>query len=100
VKIQLIVPNCNRNTSPIVAYGSWIAKIAGGFTATQGTGGWIDDTGSLVVEPVTIFDCYCAPKRDSRYAADFYDLAKSIAADLHQDCVYLEIDGRVDLVRQ
>jgi hypothetical protein len=99
MNVRLIIPNCNRNTSPLVAYGKAIADIAGGFTATQGTGGWVYNHGSLVVEPVTVFDCYCPPKRDSRYAALFYDLAKRIAQELRQDCVYLSIDGKTEFIR-
>jgi hypothetical protein len=98
MKIRLIVPNCNRNTSPIVAYGMAIADIAGGFTASQATGGWIDGKGKLIVEPVTVFDCFVVP--DGVVCGKFYDLAKRIATELHQDCVYLEIDGMAQFVKK
>lgn len=99
MKIRLIVPNCNRNTSPVVAYGKAIANIAGGFTATQATGGWVDGTGALVVEPVTVFDCHHADEAYHDYTA-WRDLAKRICAELRQDCVYLEVDGVVELVKE
>jgi hypothetical protein len=101
MKIRLIVPNCNRNTSPIVAYGPTIADIAGGFTATRGIGGWKDDQGKLIVEPVTVFDCFCECRAGNDYtiAADFRHLAQNIAIELKQDCVYLEIDGQVTFVK-
>ena len=95
MKIRLIVPNCNRNTSPIVAYGLAIANIAGGFTAAQATGGWKDDQGNLIVEPVTVFDCDDAREDIGAWR----DLAKTIARDLNQTCVYLEIDGVVEYVK-
>lgn len=97
MKIRLIVPNCNRGTSPLVAYGRTIAEIAGGFTASQATGGWKDDRGDLIVEPVTVFDCNVEP--DGEVCTKFYNLAKRIAHELHQTCVFLEIDGIVQYVR-
>ena len=97
MKIRLIVPNCNRGTSPLVAYGRTIAEIAGGFTASQATGGWKDDRGDLIVEPVTVFDCNVVP--DGKVCERFHNLAQEIAAELNQDCVYLEIDGFVSLVK-
>jgi hypothetical protein len=97
MKIRLIVPNCNRKVSPIVAYGRSVAEIAGGFTATQATGGWIDGSNLLVVEPVTVFDCHVQDPYGNR-ADLFRDLARKIARELRQDCVYLEIDGEVEFV--
>ena len=105
MKVKLIVPNCDRNTSPVVAYGVAIADIAGGFTATQATGGWKDAKDDLIVEPVTVFDCYAAPDSNCLpgpfgIGHDFAILARRIAKELHQDCVYLEIDGVVEFIRQ
>jgi hypothetical protein len=102
MKIRLIVPNCDRETSPIVAYGARIARIAGGFTAIQATGGWGSPDETLIVEPVTVFDCFVAD--DASYSSDkgkgsLLSLAANIAEELHQICVYLEIDGVVTLVK-
>jgi hypothetical protein len=102
MKIRLIVPNYNRNTSPIVAYGSLIADIAGGFTATQAVGGWKDDQGQLIVEPVTVFDIAAMDRPHATFPtlveSDMHNLAKQIARELFQTCVYLEIDGVVEYV--
>lgn len=102
MKIRLIVPNCNRGTPPVVAYGPSIARIAGGFTATQATGGWIGQ-GSLVVEPVTAFDCHIGDESTTRIVdarLDFVLLARRICAELRQDRVYLEIDDQVTYVKE
>jgi hypothetical protein len=103
MKIRLIVPNCNRRVSPLVAYGRNIAEIAGGFTATQATGGWIDGSNLLIVEPVTVFDCHVNDKHhkgvECREAWCFRTLARKIATELRQECVYLEIDGEVEFVK-
>jgi hypothetical protein len=98
MQVRLIVPNCNCSTSPIVAYGARIANIAGGFTATQATGGWTDASGALVVEPVTVFDADDNYANAPLHAEAFADLARTIKADLSQDCVYLRIDGVVEYV--
>ena len=109
MQVRLIVPDCNRSTSPLVAYGKTIADIAGGFTATSAVGGWIDNQGQLIVEPVTVFDCNIDTNQMTVPVAvpvycefvweKFTDLAKRIARELRQDCVYLAIDGRVELVK-
>jgi hypothetical protein len=98
MQVRLIVPNCNRSTSPVVAYGPRIANIAGGFTAVQGTGGWIDKNGVLVVEPVTVFDCDIPRSDGSGRAPALRNLAEMIKADLRQDCVYLRIDDIVKYI--
>jgi hypothetical protein len=104
MKIRLIVPNFNRKVSPIVAYGRLVAEIVGGFTATQATGGWIDGSNLLVVEPVTVFDitllgAFHGPDHESGRVELLRNLARKIAAELRQDYVYLEIDGEVEFVR-
>jgi hypothetical protein len=122
MNVRLIVPNCNRNTMPVVAYGPAIARIAGGFTASQATGGWIDDSYKLIVEPVTVFDCDCPADLPFGYfcpglefdcadytkihcakcghrAARFRLLAQRICEELNQSCVYLEVDGKVEYVK-
>ena len=101
MNIRLIVPNCNRGVTPIVAYGKAIADIAGGFTASRAMGGWIDGSGVLVVELVTVFDC--SSPDDASYSSEhgvgaWRSLAKRIACELHQQCVYLSIDGKVDYI--
>jgi hypothetical protein len=113
MKIRLIVPvkyRGNDGTNPIVTidpvarYGGEIAEIAGGFTATQAMGGWIDGSNLLVVEPVTVFDCHydaLGQTQAARFSVvdTFQDLARRIARELRQECVYLEIDGEVEFVK-
>jgi hypothetical protein len=108
MKIRLIVPNYigskileSRKIDTIIEYGKDIASIAGGFTATQSVGGWIDANGSLIVEPVTVFDCLACIETPTGQdtETEIRKLARTIAADLHQDCVYLEIGGQVEFVK-
>jgi hypothetical protein len=106
MKIRLIVPNVEWEGSPYLSpvnrYGRDIASIAGGFTTTQAMGGWIDGNGILVVEPVTVFDCHVlrrSPNGAVIWGQKFRELARRIARELRQNCVYLEIDGEVEFVK-
>ena len=107
--IRLIVPMTYWNADhaekegldPISCYGLAIADIAGGFTATQATGGWKDSSGNLVVEPVTVFDCAIADKGvlyNEGKVNCFRALAQRIARELHQEVVYLQIDATVEFI--
>ena len=100
MQIRLIVPNVIRGNTPIERYGGPIADIAGGFTATQGTGGWVDNDDFLYTEPVTVFDVSCRYKTDkgTYVVPRLRTLARRIARELSQDCIYLSIDGHVEYV--
>jgi hypothetical protein len=105
MKIKLIVPNQSSDgqpCNPIDEYGQRIAAIAGGFTAYQAVGGWVDNRLTLIVESVTVFEMYnpalSANPMYSWLADQFKTLAGQITQDLAQQCVYLEIDGVVDFI--
>ena len=95
--IRLIVPNTVSENHTVLVYGPEIASLAGGFTATQASGGWLSGKHFLVVESVTVFDCYAIP--DGNICVKFYSLAQRIARELAQDCIYLSIDGNVEFVK-
>jgi len=92
-----------HSINPAVEYGKAIANIAGGFTAMQAYGGWIDGNDNLIQEPVTVFDIDIDTKplgwSENRPTDKFRDLARQICQDLAQDCVYLRVDGKVELVK-
>jgi len=108
MQIRLIVPNLALQpgqepdetmelTYPVEKYGPAIADIAGGFTASQAVGGWMNVVGKLIQEPVTVFDIDLA-EHDTTGRILLQTLAKRICQELSQDCVYLRIDGEVELV--
>lgn len=102
MNVRLIIPDTihNGNTDD---YLREIADIAGGFTATQGIGGWKDDKGNLVVEPVTIVDIAVGFQEHGLSVRvqliQLRNLAKTIARDLYQTCVFLSIDGKAEYVK-
>jgi hypothetical protein len=93
MKVRLIVPNVEytgMTENPVARYGPAIAKIAGGFTASQATGGWVDGTGQLIAEPVTVFDCHIDDDRPvfwdyKQIKKSFRLLAKEIACSHEQN---------------
>jgi hypothetical protein len=109
MNVRLIIPNrflfqnindCVHETD-VHHYLKKVANIAGGYTCYRGHGGWIDSKGVLVEEPVTIVNC--SPE-DGHYnpgpvAALFRQLARTIALDLSQECVFLSIDGKAEFIR-
>ena len=109
MNVRLIIPinsalsTCPHDPTP---YLRTIANIAGGYTSYRGQGGWINSMGLLVEEPVTIVDCNIQSHTDwglSPVAIGcvkaFRALARTIAVELSQECVFLSIDGKAELVR-
>ena len=66
----------------------WVASQFGGFTATQGVGGWQASTGELVVERVTIVTTFTT---DSNAHETFCDKAQSYAKAWGQDAVTVTV---------
>ncbi len=107
MQVRLIVPDYigsklqeSRHIDTVLEYGSDIARIAGGFTATHAIGGWIDDGGKLIQEPVTVFDVDIWEFTQARSVIEgrFRALALRVCAELEQECVYLRIDGEVETI--
>jgi hypothetical protein len=110
MNVRLVIPETYRkgNVSYYVdlcRYLHRVASIAGGYTCYRGHGGWIDSKGVLVEESVTIVDCSHGEDNltDSTLFRDlanaFRALAKTIAVDLSQECVFLSIDGKAEFIR-
>ena len=97
MNIRLIIPDAMPDQHS--KYLRTIAGIAGGYTSYRGHGGWIDSKGVLVEEPVTIVDC-SFDENDVDFPRDgFHALARTIARELSQECVFLSIDGKAEFIR-
>ena len=81
----LIVPNVGNAEFNAGLHAQLCAKF-GGFTAVQGQGGWKAEN-HVICEPVTVYTIATGDKSWSVLA--FRALAKEIARDLAQECVYL-----------
>jgi hypothetical protein len=123
MNVRLIIPDLKDEAYFRNAYIQdkleTIASIAGGYTSYRGHGGWIDSKGLLVEEPVTIVDVsiednYCEGyKQDGSHGCpgkscftfcpskvgQFRRLARTVARELSQECVFLSIAGNAELIR-
>jgi len=69
-----------------------IAHIAGGYTAVNGFGGWIDKAGSLIEEPILVVDIVVDPTTITvtQTLGELHKVCQTIAAECHQDCVFFQ----------
>jgi hypothetical protein len=70
------------------------AAAFGGYTVTQGDGGWMDPAGVLITEPVSILTVAC---ENTIAAMDILDtIADNVGHWARQDCIYIVYpNGRV-----
>lgn len=60
--------------------------VAGGFTLTVGQGGWLDQYGNILREPMRIYD---VDTDDPEASGKLHELAKIVRGALAQEAVYL-----------
>ena len=109
MNVRLIIPDpVDEGTThfpvkTVNGYLRTIADIAGGYTSYRGQGGWIDSKGLLVEEPITIVDCFVADSLtingNNHVVRAFWELARTIAQELSQECVFLSIDGKAEFIK-
>jgi hypothetical protein len=101
MNVRLIIPNLGNDLEH-KDYFFQISRIAGGFTSWQGIRGWVGQNGRLIVEPITIVDFHIKTQQQKGLQSNNENvirrLAKQIARDLVQNCVFLSIDGVVEYV--
>ena len=94
---RLIVPN-NGTThwQGIEDVRALLLAQFGGYTETQGTGGWVGKTGT-VTEPIIIFDVAMEPTEMNEM--NMRTVAGFVRHRMNQECVYLrQANGQVEFV--
>lgn len=66
-----------------------LASAFGGFTQYNATGGWVDGSGNLIVEPIGVVKAY-HDGSEIEAAAIAGQIAEYVKHQLDQDCVTLE----------
>ena len=106
-KLTLVIPHTADEAERQIWYRRacrGLSVLCGGFTAYEAVGGWVDEAGKLVTEPVTVV---WATRSDVFPPLDFpilkaalTDLCRMLKRELHQSCVYATIEhiGAVLLV--
>ena len=74
------------------------SKWFGGCTSTPAVGGWVSNSGVLVVENVTIVYAFCTPESFGEHFEEVYTLATEIRDEMKQEAVTLEYNGQVKFV--
>lgn len=73
-------------------FGQWF----GGFTITDGVGGWVADDGELVIEPVKVVSSYCEGHKAKSVSAFVDKLADDKRKEWGQEAISVEaitVDG-------
>lgn len=76
-----------------------LARYFGGFTVIEGQGGWFSESkGKLICEKVWIVYANCDPQALTRCLASVVKLAGQVARAMAQECVSLEVNGKLYFV--
>jgi len=74
------------------------SRFFGGFTSYQVTGGWVNQAGSLVKEPVVRVFAFADGKEKSKRVNSIRAIARKIKEELDQEAVAVEVNGAMILV--
>lgn len=90
------VPTDNKKfvNKVMTKFSEWF----GGCTSTPAVGGWVSNSGSLVVENVTIVYAFCTPESFGEHFEEVMRLATEIRDEMKQEAVTLEYNGQVKFV--
>ena len=90
------VPTDNKEfvSKVMTKFSEWF----GGCTSTPAVGGWVSNSGVLVVENVTIVYTFCTPESFGEHFEEVYTLAAEIRDEMKQEAVTMEYNGQVKFV--
>lgn len=69
-----------------------LARGYGGYTVYRTRGGWVNDDGELIDEPVVVIEIYHDGEKE-RLKADMRDLARYVKDGTGEDSIMYVIDG-------
>lgn len=76
------------------SFSNWF----GGCTSTPAVGGWVSNSGTLVVENATIVYAFCTPESFGEHFEEVMQLATEIRDEMKQEAVTLEYNGQIKFV--
>lgn len=93
-KVTLYFPSNNPISVETIALE--VTKIVGGCTVTPNNKGyWNNDLGQTVTDNITLVTVFC----DDDFIAPLVHLAHIVQVDYGQDCVSLEVNGRLYFIQ-
>lgn len=70
----------------------------GGATSVTGVGGWLSESGELVLESVDIVSAFCTKSDCDRSLEAIRDFCRSMKESLNQEAVALEVNNELELL--
>ena len=83
------------NAAEVEQVERFFGSTFGGFTTTEGRGGWVTDAGQLVTEAVVMVKSFCTDDMLQQHLQDVLDLAEKLKQSMSQEAVSLEVNGTI-----
>lgn len=75
-----------------------LSEMFGGATASDAVGGWVSQTGEVIVEKVKVVYSFCTTDQLKNRIDDILTICEDIKNEMKQEAVTLEINGQVKFV--
>lgn len=75
-----------------------LSEMFGGATASDAVGGWVSQTGDVIVEKVKVVYSFCTTGQLKDRIDDILAICEDIKNEMKQEAVTLEINGQVKFV--
>jgi hypothetical protein len=100
MKIELIIPKLDNdgsdNSQVIDSAIATMCKTFGGATAYDANGFWVNESGKLFKDAVTVLVAAATQKEEANNAA--IDLAKKVLAATDQEAVFVSVGGDAKII--
>lgn len=75
-----------------------LSEMFGGATASDAVGGWVSQTGEVIVEKVKVVYSFCTTGQLKDRIDDILSICEDLKNEMKQEAVTLEINGQVKFV--
>lgn len=103
-KVAIYVPstiNVNEETDnrkQVLNVIRRLSEMFGGATASDAVGGWVSQSGEVIVEKVKVVYSFCTTGQLKDRIDDILSICEDIKNEMKQEAVTLEINGQVKFV--
>lgn len=75
-----------------------LSEMFGGATASDAVGGWVSQSGEVIVEKVKVVYSFCTTSQLKDRIDDILAICEDIKNEMKQEAVTLEINGQVKFI--
>ena len=75
-----------------------LSEMFGGATASDAVGGWVSQSGEVIVEKIKIIYSYCTSKQLKEKIDNILAICEDLKNEMKQEAVTLEINGQVKFI--